>query len=186
MADAASAMTQEAPMPNRTQEVVSRAAGAMKAVKATVKGFSGIFKQLTREHGEVSALLMRVKMTSDPLVRRELYPTIRSELLSHERGELRAVYPAFLQYKELEGIARAHEQEAGQLERLINELNTIAYDDDAWGHAFMRLVELVMQHTKEEENEYFPKANRVLGEDVANRLKANYEAAKNEARPITS
>jgi hypothetical protein len=173
-------------MPNRTQEVASKAAGAMKAVKATVKGFSGIFKQLTREHGEVSALLRRVKMTSDPQVRRELYPTIRSELLSHERGELRAVYPAFLQYKELEGIARAHEQEAGQLERLITELDAIAYDDDAWGHAFTKLVELVMQHTKEEENEYFPKANRILGQDVANRLQADYEATKAESRQIAS
>ena len=173
-------------MPNRTQEVASKAAGAMKAVKATVKGFSGIFKQLTREHGEVSALLMRVKMSSDPQVRRDLYPTIRSELLSHEMGELRAVYPTFLQYKELEGIARAHEQEAGQLERLITELNGMAYDDDAWGRTFTRLVDLVMQHTKEEENEYFPKANRVLGEDLGNRLKANYEAAKGEAGRIAS
>jgi hypothetical protein len=168
-------------MLNRTQEVASKAAGAMKAVKATVKGLSGVFKQLTREHGEVSALLRRVKMTSDPQVRRELYPTIRSALLAHETGELRAVYPMFLQYAELEGIARAHEQEATQLGRLITELNAIPYEDDAWSETLGRLSDFVMRHDREEEDEYFPKANRVLGQDVANRLKINYETIRSEA-----
>jgi len=167
---------------NRTEEVASKAAGAMKAVKATVKGLSGVFKQLTREHGEIAALLMRVKLTSDPQIRRDMYPTIRSELLSHERGELLEVYPVFVQYGELEGIVRAHEQEAGQLEQILSELSSMAYDDRAWAPTFGRLMEMFAQHTRTEESDYFPKANRILGNDVADRMRESYERTRADLR----
>jgi hypothetical protein len=62
--------------------------GAVKATKAKIKGLTGVFERLSREHGEVMALLLRVKASSHPEVRAELFPKIRAELLSHEKGEL--------------------------------------------------------------------------------------------------
>jgi hypothetical protein len=162
------------------EEMASKVVGGMKAAKATLEGLSGVFRQLTQEHGEVTALLVRVKMTSDVGVRRELFPTIRSELLAHERGEMREVYPAFRQHPDLEGMARNHEVEAGQLERALDDLSATDYADATWGKKFVELVNLVDRHVKEEESEYFPAANRVLGKDEAERLKGRYLAAKNE------
>ncbi len=173
-------------MPNRMEEMASKAAGAMKAAKATFKGLSGVFKQLTQEHGEVSALLMRLKMTSEADVRRELFPKIRRELLSHEKGELSVVYPVFRQHPELESIAKSHDAEASQLERTLDELSAMSYEDGAWRSKFATLVDLVSHHTKEEENEYFPTANRLLGDDEAERMKIRYEQAKAQAMQQTS
>jgi hypothetical protein len=67
-------------MPNRVEKVASEAMGAVKTIAATI----GSFKQLAREHGEVTALLIRIRMTSDPAARRDLL-----ELLLREKGSSR-------------------------------------------------------------------------------------------------
>lgn len=165
-------------MPNRFEKAASEIAGAVKGAKASIKNLSGVFKVLLREHGEVSALLIRVKKTSDPEVRAQLFPEIREKLLSHEKGELAVVYPVLRRHEELARYAEMHESDAGNLERRIGRLSLIAYDDDRWGPSFEELVHLVKHHVGEEENTYFPQANRILGREVAEQMESRYEAAK--------
>lgn len=45
---------------------------------------------------------------------------------------------------------------------------------------FDRLVEQVARHTREEESDYFPAAQRVFGANEAERLERRYEATKAE------
>jgi hemerythrin superfamily protein len=165
-------------MLTRTEQIASKAMGAMKAAKATVKGLGGVFRKLSQEHGEVTALLMRVKRSTDVEVRRHLFPDIRRELLAHEKAELQVVYPAFRRHPELVQIADAHQSEASQMEQVINELTITDYADASWGRIFDRLVDLVMHHATEEENQYFPKASRVMGDDEPNVLEKQYLDAK--------
>jgi hypothetical protein len=155
--------------------------GAMKAIKATVTGLTGVFKKLSEEHGEVTALLLRVKTSSDPAVRRELFPTIRAELLAHERGEIRAVYPAFRVRPELKAIADEHDAEAGILEQALDQLSATDYADASWKGKFDKVVELVSQHTKKEENDYFRKASRILGKEESQKLQPAFEASRADA-----
>jgi hypothetical protein len=165
-------------MPGRLEELASKAAGAMKAAKATIEGLSGVFKLLTKEHGEVSALLLRVEMSSDIRVRQELFPTIRRELLAHEKGELREVYSAFEENAELRAMAMEHDREARELEQILNELFVTPYDDVGWGPRFGQLVEAVKHHTAQEENQFFPAACRILGKDAAEQMQSRYEVCK--------
>jgi hemerythrin superfamily protein len=166
-------------MPNRVEKAASEVMGAVKAAKATIENLHGVFKQLTREHGEVTALLLRVKMSSDVKVRRELFPKIRQELLSHEKGELTVVYPMFRQHEELAGYAEMHEREAGSLEGMITRLGSLSYEDPQWAPAFNELVSAVEHHANEEEDDFFPAANKILGKEVAEDLKTRYVAKKN-------
>ena len=85
-------------MPTRTEQAASKVMGAAKKAKGTLEGLTGVFKTLMEEHGEVSALLLRVKASDDPETRTRLWPTIRRELLAHEKGELAIVYPMYAQY----------------------------------------------------------------------------------------
>jgi hypothetical protein len=152
--------------------------GAAKAFKATIEGVTGVFKQLMREHGEVTALLRRVKMSSDPAVRQELFPTIRAELVAHEKGELIEIYPLFRKHESLAGYAEMHERDSGALERQLQRLSAMPYDDPGWASAFDDLVDAVARHVKEEESEYFPVASRTLGKKVTEALIVRYEAKK--------
>ncbi len=172
-------------MPNRTENRIEKAAsnvmGAVKTAKARVEGLSGVFQLLTREHGEVMALLLRVKTTSNAKVRAELFPKIRAALQSHEKGELAEVYPVFRRHTELRGFAQDHERDAGRLESQIRALSALAYDDAHWGARFAELVDLVSKHTKDEENTYFPAGQRVLGAQASDELLSRYNEAKARA-----
>jgi hemerythrin superfamily protein len=165
-------------MPNRMEKAASETMGAIKDVKATLKGLTGVFKHLMEEHGKVGALIKRVAMSSDEKVRAELYPTIRSELLAHETGELKAVYPVLANYPETSGIAVEHAREASELRNAIARVDERSYHDAGWAPAFERLAKLVDQHVAEEEGDYFPKAQKVIGDQRAKELLPAFEAAK--------
>jgi hemerythrin superfamily protein len=167
-------------MTNKMEELASKAMGAAKAVKATFEGLDGVFRHLAREHGEVSALLMRLKASSDPSVRRELWPTIRKELLSHEIAEKREVYPAFRTDPELQSMADEHDNDAEGLEDAIRELTDTAVDSEAWQPTLDRLIQLVQEHVRDEEEEYFPIADRAF-KDRSDDMLARFEKVKADA-----
>jgi iron-sulfur cluster repair protein YtfE (RIC family) len=170
-------------MTNPLDEIASKAMGGVKAVKATLEGLTGVFRHLAQEHGEVSALLLHVKMSSDPKVRAELFPKIRKELLSHEKGEVAVVYPAFRANPETERYADKHDQEASQLEKVIAELTALPVHSANWGTTFDALVELVQRHVTEEESLMFPAGQRVLSAQ-ADAMLARYESVKSEAMKL--
>jgi hypothetical protein len=115
----------EVGMPSRMEKVAPEALGAVEATKARAKGLTGVFEQLTREHGEIIAMLMRVRMSSELQVRAALMPKIRAELLSHEEGEVTDVYPVFRQHDDLVDFAEEHHAEAEQLEEAIGQLSAV-------------------------------------------------------------
>jgi hypothetical protein len=165
-------------MPNTLQNAASKTMGAVKDAKATLKGLTGVFKHLMEEHGKVGALLKRVKASSDEKVRAELWPTIRTELLAHERGEVDAVYSVLAQYPETSNIVTVHSREARELQEAIGAVDALSFGDDAWQPTFERLVELVLKHVDEEESEFFPKAQKIIGRSRAQTLLPEFEAAK--------
>jgi len=75
-------------MANSVEQIATKAAGTVKAVTAGFKGLRGVFLHLAEEHGELAALMKRVSKSSDAQVRRDHFPHIRAELLSHEKAEL--------------------------------------------------------------------------------------------------
>jgi hemerythrin superfamily protein len=167
-------------MPNRVENIASKAVGKLKSAKAAVEGLSGVFRRLAQEHGEVTALLMRVKHSSDPKVRSTLFATIKKELLAHEKSELKAVYPVLLEHPDTQQIAAHHNQEAAQLEQMITELAALDAGDASWQAKFEALADTVQHHATEEEEQIFPQAQRVLGEGVPDALLAAYEKTKAE------
>jgi hemerythrin superfamily protein len=154
--------------------------GTAKAAKATFEGLDGVFRHLVREHGEVSALLMRLKASTDPDVRRELWPTIRKELLAHEQGEKREVYPAFRSEPDTRSMADEHDQDADELEEAIDELTATAVDSGDWQPTLDRVIQLVQEHVRDEEEVYFPIADRVF-KDRSDDMLHRFEQAKSEA-----
>jgi len=165
-------------MPSTLENAASKTMGAMKDVKGTLKGLNGVFRHLMEEHGKVGVLLTRVKSSTDEDVRSKLWPTIRHELLAHERGEAAVVYPALAEYPETAQIAAAHTREAGELETAVRAVHELAFNSPSWKPAFDRLVELVEQHVSQEESDYFPKGQKVVGSERSKSLLTEFEIAK--------
>ena len=163
-------------MPSRTDEIISKGMEKAKAVKATVKGISGVFKTLMEQHGEASGLMRRVQNNSDK--RAELWPQIRRALISHERGELRVVYPVLREYEATRAFADEHDAEATLLEAQINSIDALSFDNATWGEEFGTLVKLVTDHVSEEESTIFPAAMDAIGDDRASELDSQFLQAQ--------
>ncbi|HEU4727947.1 MAG TPA: hemerythrin domain-containing protein [Kofleriaceae bacterium] len=165
-------------MPNRMDSIISKGTGAVKGVEARLHGLGGVFKTLSEQHGEVSALLRRVKR--DPAKRAELWPKIRQELVSHEKAELREVYPVLREYDPLRVVAERHEAEAGQLSAMVDRIHATEISTTSWGQMFDELVEMVEQHVRLEENEIFPRAQEAIGSSRAKELDARFLTVKKQ------
>ncbi len=165
-------------MPNRMDKLSAETMGIGKEVKAGFKGLSGVFMHLMEEHGKVGALLKRVKGSSDPAVREQLYPKIRKDLIAHEKGESQVVYPAIAEYAETAGIVRRHAQEADELEAAIANVDRQPIRSEDWKVAFDQLVDLVQKHVDEEESQFFPAAQKAIGSERAKELLPRFEATK--------
>ena len=169
-------------MANPLEQFSAKAMGTVKAVKAGFNGLRGVFLHLAEEHGEVGALMKAVSKSHDAQFRREHYPKIRIELLSHERAELATVFPMLSHYDATRELVVLHNQEASQLEAAIAAVDALDASTPAWGDAFEHLFALVQQHVQEEEDSFFPKAQEMIGEEEAKALLPRFEAAKKAAK----
>src|SRR5688572_13194680 len=140
---------EEAVMSHKLEELAAKAVGTAKAAKATMERLSGVFRHLEREHGEVSALLMRLNVSSDPETRRELWQTIRKELLSHEQAERTQVYTVFKDHPETRLMAIEHDRDADDLQAAVSTLDALASDSPEWQPTLQRLIELVQEHVRD-------------------------------------
>jgi hypothetical protein len=150
-------------MTTHIEQVTSKVMGKAKVAKGAIEGLSGIFTTLMEEHGQVGALLARLKGGTDLQLRRELWPKIRAELLSHETGELLVLYPVYRAHPEIRHIAEAHEREASLLQPLIAQIDGLDFADPRWSERYSALVHLVHDHVRDEEVDFFREGNRVFG-----------------------
>jgi hemerythrin superfamily protein len=162
-------------MPSRTDQLISQGMGKAKVVKAALKGLHGILRSLVEQHGQASGLLMRLKGNADK--RAELWPVVRTELLAHERSEMEVLYRELQYDPRTRDMAEHHDQEAGELESLIRQIDAISYSDASWEMLFEQLVDTVQHHVSEEEGEIFPKAQEVLGSERVEAMDATFEDA---------
>ncbi|HEY4057801.1 MAG TPA: hemerythrin domain-containing protein [Kofleriaceae bacterium] len=159
-------------MPNPIDSLKAKTAGAAKSVKARVEGLSGVFNTLAKQHAEAKSLLENLQ--NNPDKKADLWPEIRKALLSHERGELRAVYPVLARYAELQQLTARHNAEAEQLEALIDRIET----NVDWRAPFDQLVSTVIAHAQEEETSIFPRALQVIGKESAKDLDTYFLTAQ--------
>jgi hypothetical protein len=164
-------------MTHKLEELASKAMGTVKAAKASLDGMSGVFRHLMREHGEVSALLLRLKLSADA----ELWQEIRAELLSHEQAERLTVYPVLEQNPQTANMVARHQRDADDLEDVIEELNKLGVGSPDWQPTLERLIAQVQEHVRDEEEEHFPIADYVFKERSDDMLQ-RFEKAKAKAK----
>jgi hypothetical protein len=178
--DAVLVSIKETLMSNRTDSIVTKSASTVKGVKARFDKLVGVFKMLAEQHGAVSALMRRLQ--DRPEKKPDLWPEIRRELLTHERRELCAVYPVLRERGDMRLLVEQHAQEASEMESLIDEIDAAQAED--WRPLYDQLVDAVRRHVELEETKIFPKAQQVIGDQVAKALESKFLAAKNSAADL--
>jgi len=159
-------------------ETVAKGAGVAKAAGARLKGLFGVFNTLAKQHAEAKSLLKRLASTDDRATQIELWPTLRAELISHERAELDEVYPVMERHGMLHEVVQHHRSEAEQLEAAIGDVDAASYATPEWTTRVRALETLVVAHAKEEEEQFFPRAADVLEPELIKYLDQRYRTAQ--------
>ncbi len=170
-------------MPNSMQNPAGHDApvpGEARRVPAPGRDLTDGFDLLVNEHRTAWALLERALHTDVPAKRREQWLLIRRQLLSHERAEALELYSALDGYAAARDIVEQHGRDEAQLESAVSQVDATDTASAAWRERVREVMACVEAHVLREENEYFPRARQLLGEEAVAELHERLVSAQRE------
>ncbi|MGZ7095894.1 MAG: hemerythrin domain-containing protein [Methanobacterium sp.] len=135
---------------------------------------ASIINLLKKEHEKVKNLLNETIETRDT----SKYPQIQKELRIHMEGEENLLYPK-TRDKITDLTLEAYE-EHDLVKKELKDIDNLNINDEHWIPKMKVVKDLVEHHVEEEEEEYFPKSEELLGSDQLNQLGQKYKDWKND------
>ncbi len=116
---------------------------------------------------------------------REIFQQFKVAIAAHAKSEEIALYSLFesndsKQFKELKHFSLEGYKEHELVDQLLHEMNANLSIDDEWVAKFTVLRELLEHHIEEEEEDFFPHVQSVLGKEALNDLAEIYEIEHSE------
>lgn len=124
-----------------------------------------IYDYLKMDHDKVAHLFSLFEKSKLEQRKKEIATLISKELLVHAHAEQETFYKKLSQFDETKEAVTHGKKEHQEIEEQI-QLITNAKDNQR-DEAVLKLKELVDHHVKEEENEIFKKAKKVISEEDA-------------------
>jgi len=139
---------------------------------------------LEDDHKKMKKMLKELDVTTARGVktREELLAKMRSELLVHEKIEEEIFYPALESYKKAKDIVLEGYEEHHAVDVLLDELDSVPFDDETWAPKFAVIKENIEHHIQEEEEDMFPKARKLLGEEALEELGAQMDSLRDQMK----
>jgi hemerythrin superfamily protein len=139
---------------------------------------------LTQQHREVSALFKAIEAAKDDDgKKKQLFLELASNLVAHDGIERDIFYPACEDAMGLSDELGEALVEHGIIEFALYQ-STEAMEEDDFDFKVKVLKEMVEHHVEEEEQEFFPKVEKALGDDslelLAEEMSEAFEDAKSE------
>lgn len=140
---------------------------------------TGVFVTLTEQHRQVLELL-RLAGTVPDARRQERWTEARRRLLSHERAEAAVVYAALDGFDAASTLLHQHTGQAAELETAVEELDDTDAESSLWIERLRDLMALVDDHVRDEETDFFQRAQRLIGENGAHDLDERFTSAQRD------
>ena len=150
------------------------------ASSTTARPLAGVFETLSEQHRQALDLLRSAGTPQPASKRHERWEAARRWLLSHERAEMETVFSALEGYPAADKLLKAHTQQAIEMESAINQLESTPVESDAWIERLRDVMALLDDHLRDEENEFFQRAQELLGENTARELEEPFMARQRE------
>lgn len=121
-----------------------------------------LFDMLETDHDEIKNILDDLSETSDQAekTRESGFMKLKAELIPHMRGEEQALYPVLQSNEETREMALEAIEEHRAAEKVLNELDGMPVNAEAWLAKITVLQEMLEHHIDEEESKIFPKAEK--------------------------
>lgn len=141
------------------------------------------FELLEKDHEKVKAIIEELLDTSRraKVKRTDMLQELKKELQEHEEIEESYVYPVLEGKKLTHELAMEAYEEHHTVDVLLDELESVEFNDERWKAKLMVLKENLFHHIKEEEENLFVKAEKVLSEEELNTIQDNVAESKQSA-----
>ncbi|HOP21204.1 MAG TPA: hemerythrin domain-containing protein [Parvularculaceae bacterium] len=139
-----------------------------------------IYARITQDHDAARESIEQLKATTPRAVktRKELFRNLKLDLWAHHKVEEAVFYAYLRDTTDMNSEAYEGLNEHHVINGLIEELDTFPVDSEEWGVKFGALSEIVDHHLKEEEDEFFKKAKKILSADAAKLMGERFDARK--------
>jgi hemerythrin-like domain-containing protein len=126
-----------------------------------------ILHLLKSDHDQVKKLLEHLKDTTTRAIntRKGLLEELKDKLVIHEKIEETLFYPPLKKHEKTRDLALEAYEEHHLIDKILSELEKCDPSEDQWAAKFEVLRENLEHHIEEEENELFPKVEKVLPRD---------------------
>ena len=134
-----------------------------------------IFAALIEKHEVQRALCDKLEKTEGTAQRKAVYEDLKLELQAHAAAEERHLYVPVMQHDEGLDLSRHAITEHHEMDEMMETLDDGRIGQEKWDKTCADLIHKVRHHLKEEENEFFIQAKKILDEDLQQRLGALYQ-----------
>jgi hemerythrin superfamily protein len=136
-------------------------------------------EMLKQQHREVAKMFKKFEEAESAEPRRKIFEQIADALAVHATIEERHFYPAVKQ-KQTEDILLESVEEHLEIKRVIADLLAMEADDADFERKVKVLQEAVDQHVEEEQDELFPKVEKLFDEATLEALGEDMEETQAE------
>lgn len=134
-----------------------------------------IFEELRADHDKQRELIEQVLATSGASEERDrLFLNLKKQLEDHALAEERYFYVPLMKFDATQEKARHSVAEHHELDELIEALSNAEQDSPGWLTHAKNLAHKLLHHLEEEEQEVFPHAGKILGDEEKSSLGSDY------------
>ena len=147
-----------------------------------------IFTLLKEDHTKVSELFSELEAIPERSFekREQLFFRIKAELTAHSDAEEAVFYARLIQKESLKTLLADSYVEHQEVSALLDELTSLAVNNDGWMPKCRLLQNLVKKHVQKEETEVFNKAKGVFDAAEAEELGHEFLGLKDNSIGISA
>lgn len=142
------------------------------------------FRVLLDQHKAVRQLLQTVQKQGSSKERVDLIRQIQSEVNSHTVLEENHVYPVLENYEPLKKEVFSFWREHQKLRQEIQNLMSIHQDERQFQTVLGRVNQMFEEHIRDEENQIFPEACKVIPKDQLQKIDQQLQTAIEQTRKV--
>lgn len=139
-----------------------------------------IYDRLLQDHKELRDLFSVLARPHElqAFGREPFLRDVRLKLVAHDRAEESTFYDAIGNDPNLRGLVVDGRLDHQEITKLLNGIDSLPIEGQEWFGRMCAIRDKFLRHAEEEETEMFPRAQKVLGEDRAERIGEQFQEAE--------
>lgn len=145
-----------------------------------------VLEVLKDDHATVERLFSNILSTSsaDKARREALFHALKEAVVKHAHAEEKVFYPPLREKQQAHDVVEHGLDEHHTVERLLQRMDGIPADSDDWVDTLESIHDKIKEHVQEEEDEIFPQARKLLGDQELDRMTESFLDTKEKEGPV--